>query len=403
MNIAKFSGLLSSILLLSCAGGLGQAGGGGGGSAGISSQCRGGFGASASARKLSAFVNASADFAAGADDIARTLESACSDMGRELGIPASQMAASGDTPAVKAACDAVAAKIQSEMTDLRATGELRVTIVSEPPRCEVSVDAYASCAAECEVDYDPGQVEMQCDGGEMRGGCSAECTGSCSVEASASCSGTCEGTCSGSCNGSCNGTCEGECSATNAQGQCTGTCSAGCQGSCEGGCDGTCEGSCVVEASGSCEGECRGGCSVEFQEPSCTGTVRAPSVSADCEASCDAQLDARAECTAGHTEVTIEGNVGADAEERLGRLRQALSNGLPRILSVGAKLERLQRSGQTLVNRAGDVPGAVNNLGLTAVSCATQSVAALGDAFGSVSVSVNVSVSVSASASAGAG
>ncbi|MBW2463629.1 MAG: hypothetical protein JRH11_18400, partial [Deltaproteobacteria bacterium] len=378
-----------------------QGGGGGGGSAEISSQCRGGFGASAPAHKLSAFINASADFAAGADDIARTLESACSDMGRELGIPDAQMAANGNTPAVKAACDAVAAKIQSEMTDLRGSAELRVVVVSEPPRCEVSVDAYASCAAECDVDYDPGQVEMQCEGGEIRGTCSAECTGSCSVEAHAECSGTCEGTCQGSCQGSCNGTCEGECSATNAEGQCTGTCSAGCQGSCEGGCDGTCEGSCVAEASGQCSGECRGGCSVEFQEPRCTGTVRAPSVSADCEASCDAQLDARAECTPGHTEVTIEGNVGADAEERIGRLRQALRNGIPRIMSVGAKLQRLRRSGQILVNSARHVPQAAHDLGLTAVSCATQSAAVLGEAFGSVSVSVDVSVSVSASASAG--
>lgn len=400
---AKISGLLSAALLMSCAGGLGQGSGSGGGGAQISSQCQGGFGATAPARKLSAFIGASADFIATADDISRTLESACVDMGRELGIPDAEMAGTADIPRVKVACDAVAAKVRSEMTDLRASAEIRVIVEHEPPRCEVSVDAYAGCVAECEVDYQPGEVQMQCEGGEIRGTCEAECTGSCSVEVHAECSGTCEGTCEGSCSGTCHGACQGECSAENAQGECAGTCSAGCEGTCEGSCSGTCEGSCVAEASGQCNGECRGGCSVEFQEPRCTGTVRAPEVSAECQADCDARIDARATCTGGRTEVKLEGNVSGDYEERVGRLRQALSAGMPQIFALGAKVQRLQRSGRILVDRAGDVPNAVGDLGLTAAACATQTVSALGDAFGSVSVSVDVSVSVSASASANAG
>ncbi|NIR59503.1 MAG: hypothetical protein GWO02_08260, partial [Gammaproteobacteria bacterium] len=218
------------------------------------------------------------DFAAAADDVSRTLETACVDMGRELGVPDAEMQGNADHPRVKVACDAVAAKIQSEMTAFR---EANITMIveHEPPKCEVSVDAYADCVAECEVDYQPGEVSMECEGGEIRGTCSAECTGTCAVDVNAECSGTCEGTCSGGCSGTCQGACDGECSAHDSEGQCNGSCSGTCEGTCDAGCQGTCEGQCVAEASGQCSGECRGGCSVEWQEPRCTGTVRAPEAS----------------------------------------------------------------------------------------------------------------------------
>jgi len=403
MRFVKAVGVLSALLLVSCAGGLGQGRGGGGGGGGggqISAQCQGGFGATAPARKLAGFISASVDFVAAADDIARTLESSCLDMGRELGIPDAEMQGNADHPTVKVACDAVAAKVRSEMTAMR-EANVRIVVEHEPPRCEVSVDAYAGCVAECEVDYTPGQVDMQCEGGEIRGTCSAECTGSCSVDVHAECSGSCEGTCSGGCRGTCNGACDGECSATNAQGECAGSCSGTCEGTCDAQCQGSCEGQCVAEASGQCSGECRGGCSVEWERPRCTGTIRAPEVSAECQADCDARIDARAECTGGRTVMKVEGDVG-DLEARVGKLRQALTVGLPQILSLGAKVERLNHSGRLLLQRAGEVPNAVGDLGVTAAACATQTAAAVGQAFASVTVSVDVSVSVSASASASA-
>jgi hypothetical protein len=157
----------------------------------------------------------------------------------------------------------------------------------------------------------------------------------------------------------------------------------------------------VAEASGECSGECRGGCSVEWQEPRCTGTVRAPQASAECQADCDARIDARAECTPGSTEIAVDGNLG-DMEDRVGRMRAALSAGLPRIGQMRAKVQRLADSGRVLAQRARDVPNAVGDLGVTAAACATQSAAVVANAFASVSVSVDVSVSVSASASASA-
>jgi hypothetical protein len=384
-----------AVFSTSCGGGLGGMGGGGGG---LSGQCSADFGASAAARKLGAFVDATNAFTTAANDIAGGLTNACKDMGRELGLSDADMAASGDTPEVKAACDAVAAKIRSELQDLRASASLTISVVAQPPVCEVSMSATADCYAECEVDVDPGEVNVQCEGGEIRGGCSGECSGSCSVEANAECSGKCEGTCSAGCTGTCQGTCDGTCSATGADGQCNGRCQGECQGTCSAGCQGSCSGSCVVEAQASCQGECRGECSVEFTEPRCTGEVRPPSASADCQASCSAKLEAQAECRPGHVAVNIEGNVAENVSERVGRLRNAFESGFPAIMALKAKVERLGAAGRAVVDTGSRLPDAVGELGLNAVGCATSAVGALGEATASVSVSVEVSASVSASA-----
>ncbi len=167
MRQAKFGLIVALVgasvaLSSSCGGGIGGLGGGGG----LSAQCSGDFGASASARKLNAFVDATNTFVDAANDIAGSLTNACKDMGHELGLSDADMAASGDTPEVKAACDAVTAKIRSEVQDLRASASLTISVVAEPPVCEVSMSASADCYASCEVDVDPGEVSMQCDGGE---------------------------------------------------------------------------------------------------------------------------------------------------------------------------------------------------------------------------------------------
>jgi hypothetical protein len=385
----------SFTLLGSCGGGLGSLQGGGG----LNSQCSADFGADQAAAKLEAFLLATSTFVGTAAEIEQNLINTCKDMGSTLGIPSGEMEPSGDTPAVRAACGAVASKIQSEMQDLRASASLQITVVAQPPVCEVSVNAMASCAAECEVNADPGSIEVECRGGEIRGGCTAECTGTCSVEASAACTGTCEGTCSAGCSGTCNGACDGTCSAQGANGQCAGRCNGECRGTCEGGCTGQCSGQCVARASGRCEGECRGGCSVEFEEPRCTGEVVPPSVSADCQAACDARLEAEASCRPGSLYVSIEGNV--EGNERVQRLKQALEAGLPGILALAGQLERMARAGAEIGERIAELPDAVGTLGLQAAACATEAVAAIPRATASVSVSVEVSASVSGSAGAG--
>ncbi|MCC7537053.1 MAG: hypothetical protein IT379_12605 [Deltaproteobacteria bacterium] len=365
--------LLATGLVFSC-GGAGLPGAGGG----LGAQCRGGFGATAEARKLSAFVEAATNFATAAEEIQASLLASCKQMGEALGMEESALQGEG-TDATRRVCTAVSDRLRADLTRIRGAANVTVDVRVRPPRCEVSVDAYAQCAGSCEVDVEPGSVQVQCEGGELRGGCSAECTGHCAAEVSASCSGTCEGAC------------EGECSARAEDGSCNGRCS------------GSCSGHCVAEASGRCEGECRGGCSVAFTEPRCTGTVQPPNVSADCRAACDARLDAQATCQPGEATLVINGELDGDLQQTAERATNAVRAGLGTIMTLRRRLDRLQRSGRAVVEAAGDLPDAVGSLGVTAAGCAAATVSGLASAVGSVSVSVEVSVQVSGSASASGG
>lgn len=383
-------------------GGLGGLGGGGGGGE-LGGECRGDFGSGAAAQKLEAFLGATSTFVSTAAELEGSIVRSCRTMGEKLGVPAADMEPSGDEPVVRSACAPVAAKLQAELADLRAQANLQVTIAATPPRCEVSMDAYASCAAECSAEYEPGQVDVQCEGGEIVGRCSGECTGTCSVEVSGECAGECHGTCEGGCQGTCQGTCEGTCSAQGTGGQCNGRCEGTCHGTCSANCEGSCQGECWVSGQASCSGECRGGCSVDYEEPRCTGTVRPPRLEAECEASCDARLNAEATCKPGRAELVVRGDVSGNIEERVNNLRAAITEAWPEFMAAAAKLERLAASGERMVRTAGDVPGAVATLGLQAANCASQAAAMIPRAMASVTVSVEVSVSVSAAASGRAG
>jgi hypothetical protein len=245
---------------------------------------------------------------------------------------------------------ALTTKIRADI-NANVRGGLKVDY--QPPHCQanvnVAVDAQAKCEvkAGCEVNANPGQVSVSCEG-TCSGSCDAECTGefSCEVEApSVRCEGQCEGACSletaGACNGTCRGECTGNCSVKNTDGTCAGTCDGQCEGSCElsvaAECSGTCKGKCLVNqgsaqctAGASCHGECTGKCS-----GGCEGNFEPPSVSADCDASADCKASARAEanatldCTPPQLKLDYEfaglldGNIGAQAEfsARLTELR----------------------------------------------------------------------------------
>lgn len=383
--------------LWGCPSGVPGVPGGGGTSGGeLSAQCTGDFGADATAQKFEAFLGAASQFGATATELEGSLLETCQAMASELQIPESELEPTGDEHRLRAACDPVAAKIQSELADLRGSAGLTLTISAQPPRCEVSIDAYAGCAAECEADLEPGSVEVECEGGELVGTCSAECSGECGVEVSGECSGSCEGSCEGGCSGTCQGACDGECSSTGADGECNGTCNGTCHGTCSAGCQGSCEGECYVSGQASCEGSCRGGCSVDYTEPRCTGTATPPQMSAECRASCDARMDASASCEPGRVVVAIEAT--GDVEERVARLRAAIEGGWGALLHVKARLERVADSGARLASMAENVPGAVSSMGMQAAACASEAVAAVPAATGSISVSVEVSASMSASA-----
>lgn len=367
----------------------------------LASGCSADFGATATANLLETFLGATADFATAAAELEESLIDACEDMADELGIPEAELRGRPDEPMLRAVCAPVAARMQAEMSDLRAEARVGVQVAATPPRCEAHLSAYADCIARCDAQIDPGQLEVQCEGGELRGYCRAECSGQCAFDVDGACSGVCEGVCSGSCGGTCNGICEGKCSATASDGSCQGRCEGTCRGSCSGGCSGGCEGQCVVSARASCDGECRGGCSVKFEEPYCTGTYRAPSASVDCNAACEAQVDARLSCKPGRVDVALGADVSSNIPERAARLRAAIEGGIPAVLRARAKLGRLASSGRVMVESIGGLPEAVAALGVGAGACAAQAISLIPRATASVSVSLEVSASLTASANVG--
>jgi hypothetical protein len=341
------SGLGLLVLLCGC-GVLGN-----GGLASMGATCSGDLGGSAGAQKVEAFIAAANSFATASAELQSGMLNACRQMGHDLAIPDSELGA-GDSPdALRAACTRVSNQLRADLAAIRGAAGVRVELVTAPPHCEVNVDAYGSCAASCDASYTPGSAQLTCEGGELRGGCSAQCTGQCAVDVSGTCNGVCEGTCAGS----------------SASG---------------GACNGTCQGRCVARASGSCGGECRGGCSVAFTEPRCTGHVTPPRVSADCNAACDARLSAQASCTPGRAELAITGNVASNLQEKVDHVQAALRGGFSQILMLRTRAERAASAGAAVVSSARELPNAIGAVGAVA----------------SVNVSVSVSVQVSGSVTA---
>lgn len=361
--------------------------------------CGGDFGATDSARKLRAFLDATASFSQTATELDATLLRECTSIATQLGATASELAATGSMTATQVACTRAAALIEQEMRAIRAVAGVTVVVETTPPECRVDVEAYNRCAASCDVRYTPGTAQVQCEGGELRGTCSAMCTGSCAVAASGMCSGACEGTCAGSCQGTCRGTCEGTCSSRDASGACNGTCSGTCRGSCSAMCTGSCTGQCVAMASATCMGECRGSCSVAFTEPRCTGRVIPPMVDADCRASCDTRFNARASCMPGQVAVRVMGSPGMLAE-RATRLTNTLQMHYGAVLQTGKQLERLVVAGADVISSGERLSGSVTALGAAAITCTANALNDIRLAVPKVQVSVSVTVSVSGSVAA---
>ncbi|MGF1465285.1 MAG: hypothetical protein ACFCGT_04055 [Sandaracinaceae bacterium] len=369
-------------LLLSCAafaesGSSGGSSSSTGGGEALTAQCRGDFGASAAAAEFEAFMNATFEFHAAAEDVQSTLLDACVAMGRELDMPGAELAGAG-VEGTRTVCTAVDRQLQAELRAIAEASETTVELRSRPPHCEASFEAFADCAARCDVEVTPAQVELSCRGGEIRGGCSGQCSGRCAVEVDARCEGICEGACDGTCSARAD------------------------DGSCAGRCDGTCQGSCTAEVSGSCRGECRGSCNVEWERPYCTGEYNPPQVNADCRAACEASVDARLECRPGEAELIVRGGPDAEARARAARVRSAVAAGYAQIVTLRDRARRLRASGRVLGQRLGNVPEAIRTVGVGAAACTTAAISDIGRSVASVSMSVEVSVSVTASVSAGA-
>ncbi len=309
----------------------------------LQARCGAGFGASASARKLESFMSASVSFMGAAQDLHGVLLDGCQDIGRRLGVPEEQLTGAGGEPDVRAVCAAASAALRAELQDLRVQAKLEVQVEATPPHCDISVDAYASCAAQCDASVDPGKLDVQCEGGQIVGKCSGTCAGDCRVGAT------------------------------------------------------------WVSGQAHCEGLCRGACSGAFEEPRCTGTVQPSNVEAECNAACNAKLDAEARCTPGEAHVAVRGAVESNLNERVARVRGAIEGAGTAVLAARAKLERLVGSGKLLLRAADDVPKAVGEIGLSAAACAAESAAGIINASASISVSFEASISVSGAISGSAG
>jgi hypothetical protein len=391
-------------LSFSCAALFGEGGGAATGAGGAEGQasllggsCSADWGEDEAARSFGAFVLATNTFIGTANDIETRLRNACRGMGSDVGMAAGEL--EGNT---KQVCSAVAARMKSEM---RAAASARVetkVIVTEPV-CTVKVDEYRQCIERCEPKViREGRFEYSCQGGELRGGCSASCSGRCAVDVQGSCQGSCEGTCSGGCSGTCNGVCDGECSARGPNGQCAGSCRGTCRGTCSAGCSGTCSGKCVVSASASCSGECRGGCSVQWQAPVCTGKIVPPEIRTECRDVCETVQVSRRECTPGEVKVVVDASAVAEAAERSRRVFSAVEHRLPEIRAALRQFEALRASGEAMVRYAGYFGSIIPQIGANAFLCVAGAAAELPKAVSQVSVSFQVSVEVSASVGASA-
>lgn len=255
---------------------------------------------------------------------------------------------------IDAKVDALLLAINTEVT-ANVEGNLAIDYV--PAKCEasvnVAVEAQAKCEVKggCDVEVDPGNVSVSCEG-TCSGSCEGECTGGlkCEVSATGECSGKCEGSCqleaAAACEGSCKGDCSGTCSAYDGAGKCAGKCDGMCTGTCElsaaAECTGKCSGSCVVEAKadcqgdapkceGKCEGSCKGSCQGSATPPSAKGSCDA---SADCQAQAKAQASANVSCTPPKFDVGFKFKASANADAQA---------------AFGAKLSALEAHGVAII------------------------------------------------------
>lgn len=214
------------------------------------------------------------------------------------------------------------------------------------------------------VDYKPAvcTVDIQA---------TARAAAECEAKAEADIAVRCEGSCTGTCSGACDGTCHAEGGTGGSSGQCNGHCEGSCGGTCSGGCDGHAD----VEASAQCKAQAEVNASVDVQ---CT------EAELNIEAKADVIVDAS------KAEMTIK----------------ALKAGLPKILSVKARLKPLKaavatwaRSAKELGESASDLAGSFKDQAL----CISGQIAGAAAMVANIQASVDVSVSVSVEASASAG
>jgi hypothetical protein len=347
---------------------------------------------------VQAGVRAAVELQGFAAQLDAKLVTACGNLARDLGKGGS-FTSGGQ--ACKAAADAIA----------EAKGKLgaaaKITLAVEPPRCRASLDAMASCVAECDASVEPGAVQVQCEPGKLAGTCEGQCSGRCDLAGAATCNGTCEGACNAKFSGTCGGQCRGTCDGKKSDGaSCAGRCEGSCSALAEGTCGGQCSGSCELAAAASCSGTCTGSCSVEMKAPRCEGDIVPPKASAECNAACETKVQAEVKCEPARVALVVEGS--ADAQ-LAATFRAAIERNLPAVLeiSMGMKDQALAVAGDVKAVVGGvqasikAVKGAPE-IGARLSACVAMPFKAAFDAAASIKANVDVSVQVQASVTASA-
>ncbi|MEZ4407279.1 MAG: hypothetical protein R3A52_12480 [Polyangiales bacterium] len=356
------------------------------------------FGTSADARKVDAFLRATLDVNTTVNAIHDDLVRACTNIGNDLGIPASEYVASSPTePRVATVCNRVIREVRAVVTAaLPANASL--TLAYAPPICQADFMLAGRCAAECTASASANVPQCQ---GTVVADCSAACTGSCSGTCAASCTGTCSGTCTGGCMGTCTGRCEGTCSQMDANGNCNGTCTGTCTGTCSANCMGSCSGTCTAGCTGSCTGQCRGMCT-GGANVRCDGDFSVMA-EAQCRAACEARASATVACTRPELTVVAQSTVTPAAQARLDALIRSLNANYPIVLQNVARVQQLATSVPQLGTALNGAASAAASVGVRASACVLRAVTVTAAAVTKVQASVNVTVSFQASFTAGAG
>lgn len=359
--------------------------------------------------KVRVMQRASGTLAAEANKLDQEMLKTCREMGAQLSIPESELAAPAGSMNVsntQFACTRVKAKLDELIAQNLSAG-VKLSIVYTPISCTAEASVVTKCVEECDQ-RTVERTRVECKPGKLSGSCAAQCTGSCGGSCTGSCSGSCTGSCdaqcTGSCQGTCNGTCNGECAVKNADGSCAGacngTCTGSCTGTCSGGCSGKCTGGCSATCTGSCDASCTGECSVMFQAPKCE-EFKYEEVVEECKTTCDTEARAKAECTEPKLTVELLASISPAQKAKVDLAIAVLKKHLPTVLKVGYKSSVVMADAVAAYGVA--LQGVINNAGGVIVqtgACLASSVAATATAVAQVAVSVEVSASITASASA---
>lgn len=266
------------------------------------------------------------------------LAEVCESIARSLGVEKPEVKAQSSLGMrTELACK----KAIEKLTSIKQKNSVTLSIDAKEFECGVRPDDFATCAKQCDVNLPPGNTDLGCEEGKLRGRCTGKCTGECGQINTNSCAATCEGECNGSCTkgfyGHCGGKCIGTCDMANVNGKCSGMCDGKClsdaRGTCEGTCKGKCTGNCTKDVKkASCDGTCTGQCDATMAAPVCSETLPPPEMTPECVAMCSAAMTSKLQCTTAHVGIAL---VRADKEAEGKRVQNALAGRLKDVLEIG--------------------------------------------------------------------